>query len=79
MIYQVQSGRLEVSRELADGGNEVPEPMEPGNYVGELGPIRNLPRSAPVRAVEDSVVSATRCGPSARIIPTTVVGQSPDS
>ena len=29
---------------------------EPGNYVGELGPILNLPRSASVRALEDAVV-----------------------
>jgi putative ABC transport system ATP-binding protein len=30
---------------------------EPGSYVGELGPILNLPRSASVRAVEDTVVT----------------------
>ena len=29
----------------------------PGNYVGELGPILNLPRSASVRALEDTVVT----------------------
>ncbi len=57
LIYRVESGRLEVYRELADGGSEVLAHMEPGNYVGELGPILNLPRSASVRAVEDSVVT----------------------
>ena len=57
LIYRVESGLLEVYRELADGGTEVLAHMEPGNYVGELGPILNLPRSASVRAVEDSVVT----------------------
>jgi putative ABC transport system ATP-binding protein len=54
LIYHVESGQLEVYRELADGGTEVLARVEPGNYVGELGPILNLPRSASVRALEDS-------------------------
>jgi putative ABC transport system ATP-binding protein len=29
---------------------------ESGNYVGELGPILNLPRSASVRALKDTVL-----------------------
>ena len=44
-------------RELADDTNEVLARIEPGNYVGELGPILNLPRSASVRALEVSVVT----------------------
>jgi putative ABC transport system ATP-binding protein len=56
LIYQVQSGLLEVYRELADGGTEVLARVEPGNYIGELGPILNLPRSASVRALWDTVV-----------------------
>ena len=56
LIYHVESGLLEVYRELADGGTEMLARVEPGNYVGELGPILNLPRSASVRALEDSVV-----------------------
>jgi putative ABC transport system ATP-binding protein len=56
LIYHIESGLLEVYRELADGGTEVLAQVEPGNYVGELGPILNLPRSASVRAVADSVV-----------------------
>ena len=50
LIYHVESGLLEVYRELADGSNEVLAQVEPGNYVGELGPILNLPRSASVRS-----------------------------
>jgi putative ABC transport system ATP-binding protein len=56
LIYHIESGLLEVYRELADGGTEVLARIEAGNYVGELGPILNLPRSASVRAVTDSVV-----------------------
>jgi putative ABC transport system ATP-binding protein len=56
LIYFIESGLLEVYRELADGGREVLAQVEAGNYVGELGPILNLPRSASVRALTDSVV-----------------------
>ena len=79
LIYQVESGRLEVYRELADGGTEVLAPMEPGNYVGELGPILNLPRSASVRAVEDSVVTGYTVRAFRQDHPHHVVGQSADS
>jgi putative ABC transport system ATP-binding protein len=57
LIYHLETGLLEVYRELADGTTEVLARIEPGNYVGELGPILNLPRSASVRALEVSVVT----------------------
>jgi putative ABC transport system ATP-binding protein len=57
LIYRVESGRLRVYRELSDGGTEELADRGPGNYVGELGPILNLPRSASVRAAEDTVVT----------------------
>ena len=57
LIYHLETGLLEVYRELADDTNEVLARIEPGNYVGELGPILNLPRSASVRALEVSVVT----------------------
>jgi putative ABC transport system ATP-binding protein len=56
LIYHIESGLLEVYRELADGSTEGLARIEAGNYVGELGPILNLPRSASVRALVDSVV-----------------------
>jgi putative ABC transport system ATP-binding protein len=56
LIYHVESGLLEVYRERSDGGTEVLSHVGPGNYVGELGPILNLPRSASVRALEDTVI-----------------------
>ena len=57
LIYHLETGLLEVYRELADDTTEVLARIEPGNYVGELGPILNLPRSASVRALEVSVVT----------------------
>jgi putative ABC transport system ATP-binding protein len=56
LIYYVESGFLEVYGERTDGTLEVLSQVGPGNYVGELGPILNLPRSASVRAIEDSAV-----------------------
>jgi putative ABC transport system ATP-binding protein len=56
LIYHVESGLLEVYGERSDGGTEMLAQVGPGNYVGELGPILNLPRSASVRAVEGTVV-----------------------
>jgi putative ABC transport system ATP-binding protein len=56
LIYHVESGLLEVYGERSDGGTDVLAHLGPGNYVGELGPILNLPRSASVRAVEATVV-----------------------
>ena len=56
-IYEVDSGRLEVYRVRANGGHEPVATVGPHQYVGELGPILNFPRSATVRALEDSVVT----------------------
>ena len=56
LIYYVESGFLEVYRERTDGTLEVLSQVGPGNYVGELGPILNLPRSTSVRALEDTAV-----------------------
>jgi putative ABC transport system ATP-binding protein len=56
LIYAITSGSVEVFRELSDGGTEPLATVGAGNYVGELGPILNMPRSASVRAHEDTVV-----------------------
>ncbi|MGP0031526.1 MAG: ATP-binding cassette domain-containing protein [Acidimicrobiales bacterium] len=58
LVYEVQSGRLEVYRVRVDGSHELVATVGPGNYVGELGPMLNLPRSATVRALEDCVLTA---------------------
>ena len=79
LIYRVESGILEVYRELTDGGSEVVAHTEAGNYVGELGPILNLPRSATVRAVEDTVVTGYTVRAFRQEHPHHVVEQSADS
>jgi len=57
-VYEIVSGRVEVYRVRADGAHEAVVTLGPGQYVGELGPILNLPRSASVRALQDSVLTA---------------------
>ena len=56
LIYFIESGRLDVFRIKADGTEEHLAEVGAGNYVGELGPILNLPRSASVRAIESSTL-----------------------
>lgn len=56
LVYVVSEGSLEVFRRLAAGGEEHVSEVPVGGYVGELGPLLNLPRSASVRATEPSVV-----------------------
>ncbi|HET6168499.1 MAG TPA: cyclic nucleotide-binding domain-containing protein, partial [Marmoricola sp.] len=56
LVYVVESGAVEVYHELFGGGEELIDVMGPGRYFGELAPLLRLPRSASVRAMEDSVV-----------------------
>ena len=49
-IYVVSTGKLEIVRELASGGDELLKTIGPGDYFGEMGPLFGLPRSATVRA-----------------------------
>jgi len=54
-IYLLRSGRL--SAHVGQGGREVwVRSIRAGGMVGEMGVFRGLPRSATVRADEDSVV-----------------------
>ncbi len=57
VVYTVNSGRLEIYRELEDGGEETLRVVGPGSYFGELGPFLNLPRGASVRALDSSVLT----------------------
>jgi putative ABC transport system ATP-binding protein len=51
LIYTVDEGEIQVYQVTADGHVEVLAVIGVGNYVGELGPMLNLPRSASARAV----------------------------
>jgi putative ABC transport system ATP-binding protein len=55
-IYIVSDGELEIVRELAGGREELHKVATPGDYVGELGPLFRMPRSATVRARTDATV-----------------------
>ncbi len=56
LVYTVRSGRVEILREKADGGEERLTVIEAGSYFGELGPMLKLPRSATARALDPAVV-----------------------
>lgn len=49
LIYVLESGELEVLRESPDG-EVLLNVVRPGDYVGEMGPLFGLDRSATVRA-----------------------------
>ncbi len=55
-IYVVSAGEIELSRELASGGEELIRVAGPGDYFGEMAPLFALPRSATARALTDAVV-----------------------
>jgi putative ABC transport system ATP-binding protein len=57
LVYVVQSGEIEIVRELVDGAEEHVTVIGPGGYFGELGPMLNLPRSASARALSPTVLT----------------------
>jgi putative ABC transport system ATP-binding protein len=56
LVYEIIEGEMEVVRELAGGGEEPLSVLSAGTYVGELGPLLGLRRSATVRALTPAVV-----------------------
>jgi putative ABC transport system ATP-binding protein len=57
LVYVVESGEIEIIRELAGGGEEVMVRLGPGKYFAELAPLFGLRRSATARAVAPSSVT----------------------
>jgi putative ABC transport system ATP-binding protein len=57
LVYLVESGEIEILRDLADGSEERLTVIGPGGYFGELGPMLNLPRSASARALTAAVLT----------------------
>jgi putative ABC transport system ATP-binding protein len=51
LVYVIETGRVEILRQNADGGEEHLAELGPGEYFGELGPLLGFPRSATARAV----------------------------
>jgi putative ABC transport system ATP-binding protein len=56
VVYLIEAGELEVVRELADGTSSTLTVLGPGRYIGELGPLLGLQRSATARAISDSTL-----------------------
>jgi putative ABC transport system ATP-binding protein len=56
LVYEVDSGRVDLVRELAGGGDELLTVVEPGGYFGELAPMFGLRRSATARAGDGPAV-----------------------
>jgi putative ABC transport system ATP-binding protein len=54
LVYVVESGDIELVRELADGTEEPLAHMAAGQYFGELAPMFGLRRSATARASTDA-------------------------
>ena len=55
-VYVVESGAIELVRQLADGSEELLAVSTDGDYFGELAPLFGLQRSATARAKTDSVL-----------------------
>ena len=53
LVYTIESGEVDVVRELADGAEEHITTVGAGHYFGEFGPLLGFPRSATVRARTD--------------------------
>ena len=58
LVYTIESGEVDVVRELADGSEEHVTTVGAGHYFGEFGPLLGFPRSATVRARTDVEVTA---------------------
>ncbi len=57
LVYVIDSGSVEIHRDLADGGQEHLATLGAGDYFGELGPLLGFPRSA--TAVAGTAVELT--------------------
>ena len=47
LVYEVDSGRIDIVQEQTDGGEHLLAVVEPGNYFGELAPMFGLRRPRP--------------------------------
>jgi len=59
VVYEVNSGRIDIVQEQADGGESLLTVVEPGNYFGELAPMFGLRRAATARAGADGPAVVT--------------------
>ena len=55
--YIIESGRVQVSKTLSNGEEQVIGILEQNDIFGEMSLIDSLPRSATVLALEDCTIS----------------------
>jgi len=55
--YIIESGKVEVSKKLPNGKSQIIGVLDRNDIFGEMGLIDQLPRSATVKALEDSCIS----------------------
>jgi putative ABC transport system ATP-binding protein len=59
LVYEVNSGRIEIIQELEGGDEKLLAIVEPDNYFGELAPMFGLRRSATARASAETPAVVT--------------------
>ena len=57
VVYLIQSGEIEILREMADGRRQSLAVIGGGAYFGELGPMLNLPRTSSARATTYTILT----------------------
>lgn len=57
-VYMIESGEVEIVRELLDGGEQRLARLGGGQYFGELGAMLGFPRSATARTTSRVVLTA---------------------
>ena len=57
LVYEVESGTMELFRRQVDGGEDLLARRGPGTYFGEIGPLLGLPRAASARAREPTLLT----------------------
>jgi putative ABC transport system ATP-binding protein len=56
-VYLIQSGEIEILRDMADGSQVRLTVIGEGAYFGEYGPMLNLPRGASARALTPAILT----------------------
>lgn len=57
VAYMIESGSVEILRELQGGGTERLAVLHAGQMFGEMGPMDAAPRSATARVLSDAVLT----------------------
>lgn len=59
-FYIIIRGKFEVAKQIPEAGERVVAVLQDGDHFGEIALLRDIPRTASVRAVEPSIVLSLR-------------------